>query len=473
MSDETNSTKELDEAKKDSANKVQDKIVNSFSFIKTSLASGLTLLLTCSLSLGVIYLCKIGKTGVLPTNMKYYPYTDLKKNNEETITDIFANFPFSKERKSMKISFEKKDTISDYIINYLNSFIYDKDSSFMLNFIISVVISVINKNYVFFNYMFSLIDNLPEMMLINFGLYIFIIIVILSVIANTLFFIWYWISNLDWMLRKKKDTTMQKGNNTVEWRYTYWKSPTKDPGDSEWIEYGIGIYFMVMMVILLIMITIIPFVLVISGGLTFFCLLSMFIDYSIKLNGKVSDYADLFKYFFFFNKTFIAFLFSISIVQNAYNTGGGRTASFALLTIILIYSFGIIDMFSVKESEGMRTPLLYGGIKSKFKEFNAKISAVKKKLSEKQNQRLQNKLSVKSVPSTQPLQPYYAPPLQPVPSAPPLQPVPSAPPLQPVQTVPPIAVQPEMLQKGGKKINSSNLSRELHKFYKKYAKVLI
>ena len=34
MTDETNSTKELDEAKKNTVNKVQDKIVNSFSFIK-------------------------------------------------------------------------------------------------------------------------------------------------------------------------------------------------------------------------------------------------------------------------------------------------------------------------------------------------------------------------------------------------------------------------------------------------------
>jgi len=456
MSNETNSTKELDEAKKDPVNKVTDKIANSFGFIKTSLASGLTLMLTCSLSLGVIYLCKIGKTGVLPTNMKYYPYTDLKKVNEENITDIFANFPFSKERKSMKISFEKKDTLSDYIINYLNSFIYDKNSSVFFNFIISVVISVINKNYVFFNFVFSLIDNFPEMLLINFGLYIFIFIVILSVIANTLFIIWYWISNLDWMLRKKKDTTLQKGNNTVEWRYTYWKSPTKDPGDSEWIEYGIGIYFMILMIILLIIITIIPFVLVISGGLTLFCLLSMFIDYSIKLNGKTSDYSDLFKYFFFFNKTFIAFLFSISIVMNAYNTGGERTASFALLTIILIYYFGIIDMFSVKENEGMRTPLLYGGIKSKFKEFNAKITKIKQKLSAKQTERLQSKIPAPPLPSVTPV-----PSVTPLPS---VTPVPSAPPLQ-----------PEMIQKGGTKIkiDSNNLSREIQKFYKKYAKFLM
>ena len=459
MSNETNSTKELDEAKKDPVNKVKDKITNSFSFIKTSLASGLTLMLTCSLSLGVIYLCKIGKTRVLPTNMKYYPYTDIKQNNEENITDIFANFPFSKDRKSMKISFEKKDALSDYIINYLNTFIYDKDSSVFFNFIISVVISVINKNYVFFNFVFSFIDNFPEMLLINFGLYIFPFIIILSVIANTLFIIWYWISNLDWMLRKKKDTTLQKGNNTVEWRYTYWKSPTKDPSDSEWLEYGIGIYFMVLMIVLLIMITIIPVILVISVGLTLFCLLSMFIDYSIKLNGKTSDYADLFKYFFFFNKTFIAFLFSISIVQNAYNTGGERTASFAILTIILIYFFGIIDMFSVKETEGMRTPLLYGGIKSKIKEFNTKITKMKQKLSTKQNERLKTKLS--------------APPLQPEPSAPPLQPEPSAPPLQPEPSAPPL--QPNVPQKGGKKvkIDINNLSREIKKFYKKYAKVLM
>lgn len=447
--DEINSTKELDEAKKDPVKKVQDKIVNSVSFIKTSLVSGLTLILTCSIGLCVIYMCKIGKTGVLPTDMNYYPYTNFYKNKGETFTDIFANFPFSKERKSMKISFKKKGAFSDYIINYLNTFIYDKNSSFFLNFIISVGISVINKNYVFFKFIFSLIDNLPEFVLIYFGGQIFYFIVVLSVTANMIFFVWYWFWNLDWMLRKKKDATMQQNNNTVEWRYTYWKSPTKDPGDSEWMEYVIGINFMFMMVLLLIIITIVPFVFIISAGMTVFCLLSMFIDYYIKLNGKRADYADLFKYFFFFNKTFIAFLFSISIVQNAYNSGGLRSAVFTVITIILIYFFGIIDMFSVKETPGMRTPLLYGGIRSIFRIF-------------------QNRFFGQPYYGPQ-VQPYYAPPFQPVPAVPTVPYY--APPLQPYPTAPPL--QPYMSQRGGKKITSNNLSREIKKFYKKYANVLI
>ena len=171
-------------------------------------------------------------------------------------------------------------------------------------------------------------------------------------------------------------------------------------------------------------------------GINAFCGIFL-LTYNIKLNGKDSSVTSLFPYFFKYNKLLIMGLFSLFSVTNAYTFLGPKYAVFAVLTLVAIYRFKIIEMFVLptdnteREVVTMRTNIA------------KKMCAINEK----------GETGYKIMGGNN-------------------QPIPSAQPIQSVTTEPSA---PEKIGGGRKsivKIKSSHIMKELEKFNNKYGSYL-
>jgi hypothetical protein len=377
MSEIISDTAKLDEVQEETETKREEYFTNLKNFISSTFSSGLRLIFGFIISLFLIYACKISQANVLPSDINCFPYTKEVNNPTPIQTNIFTNSPFSKPRKSMKMSFDVEG--SEYVNSLLKSFRdykEDNTSSFLGIYFFSIMESMFMKNYSFYSYILTFIDALPEFILVLLGPYIGLNILILNGIYNAIYFTWYWFSNLTWMWKKNASIQINKKTGSLEytgpprWVDVRWGT-TQDLPDgkpdyskSEWGNVLVGLIFIIIFIWLYV-------ILVMFQGLLFIPLvfnlivLYSFFTYNMKLEEKDSSFTDLFQYFFRYNKLLLMTFFAVYVVYNAYTHLGPTSAVFAVLTIFLIYKLEIVEMFVPVGTEDERTSPLVSSKQAK------------------------------------------------------------------------------------------------------------
>ena len=367
MSETISDTSKLDEAQKEPTTKQQEYFTKITNFISATFSKGFNLLLWFIISLFIIYACKISQANVLPSDKNCFPYTHEENYPNEIETNIFTNSPFSKPRQSMKMIFDVEG--SEFVNSMLKSFRDYKEadeSSFLGMYFFSIIESIFMINYSYYSYMLTFLDAFPEVLLILFGPYLGLFILIISMVINGGCLIWYWFSNLGWMWKKNASMFVEKSTGNVKytgppnwvdvrWGYTR-KLPdgTDDKASTEWGNCLIAVIFIIIFINIFVMMAMVQgliFIPVMFNLIVFYS----FFTYNMKLQGTYASFTDLFQYFFRYNKLLIMSVFAFYVVVNAYTYLGSVSAVFAFLTIFLIYYLKIIEMFVPVGTEDERT----------------------------------------------------------------------------------------------------------------------
>lgn len=377
MSEIISDTAKLDEVQQEPETKQEEYFTNLKNFVYSTFSSGVKLIFGFIISLFLIYACKISQANVLPTDINCFPYTKEVNNPTPIQTNIFTNSPFSKPRKSMKMSFDVEG--SEFVNSMLKSFRdykEDNTSSFLGMYFYSIMESMFMKNYLFYNYILTFIDALPEFILVFFGPYIGLCIFIFSCIYNAIYFTWFWFYNLSWMWKKNDSIQINKESGEVvatgdpKWIDVRWGTTQKLPdgkadySKSEWANVLVGLIFIILFIGLYVVLLLFQGLLVIPLIFNLIVLYS-FLTYNMKLADNDASFTDLFQYFFRYNKLLIMTCFAFYVVYNAYTYLGATSAVFAVLTIFLIYYLKIVEMFVSVGTEDERTSPLVSNKQAK------------------------------------------------------------------------------------------------------------
>jgi len=366
MSELDNNTSDLDEAQKDEPTQREEYLTNVKNFISSTFSSGFRLIFWFIISLFVIYACKLSQANVLPTDINCFPYSYEKHFPKEIQTNIFTNSSFSKPRKSMKMSFDVEG--SDFVngmLKFFRDYKVDNDSSFLGNFFYSIIESMFMKNYSYYSYILTFVDVLPEFLLVFFGPYLGLLVLVIGILLNAIYFVWYWFSNLGWMWKKNGSIFINergevKYTGPPRWIDVRWTPVEKtadgktDWSKSEWGKVLIGLVLIIIFAQLFFALAAAGGVLIVPIIFNVFVLYT-FLTYNMKLGETDAAFTDLFEYFFRYNKLLIMSAFTIYVVVNANTYLGPTSAGFAILTMFLIYYLRIIEMFAPVGVEDERT----------------------------------------------------------------------------------------------------------------------
>jgi len=362
MANNDNSSK-LDEAQEKPKTQKEEYFTSMKNYTLDTLISGVKLLVWVIISLIIIYSCKLAQSNVLPTDANCFPYTEEVHTPDPIETNIFTNLPFSDTRKSMKLSFnvEGSESVNSFM-KYFRDKKEDVKTSWFTNYIVSVFESVFIQNYSYYNFMLSFLNVIPEFLLVIFGPYLGLFILLIGVFLNGFFFFWYWISNLSWFFKKNNsvstnlDGSIDYGDEP-DWVGLSWKKyidGKTQKEQSDWVRCVMGSILVLIPIGIILFLSISSAIFGVAFFINLFCIITFF-TYSIKLEKKDASFTDLFKYFFRYNKLIIMSMFAYYVVLNAYTQLGATSAFFAALTIFLIYYLKIIEMFVPVGGEDART----------------------------------------------------------------------------------------------------------------------
>jgi hypothetical protein len=361
-----NTTSQLDQAQQTNNVQNTDYLNKVQQFISNTLAAGIIILICSIFSFYLIYFCKLAHSNVLPIDINCYPYTKNEPKINYLPINIFSNAPFTSPRESMKIKFpDYKNLFVDSWLRPLRDYKANQTSGFFGNFCVSVIESTIVNIYNYYDSILSFFNSLPEFLLVILGPLAFIITIILGVFCGIFSFIFHWLRNLPWMMKKNTSIIIDTDGEVYykcgypQWSPVRWDSPDpKKPNEGEWKSCILGVFLQIMVGFLLF--SLVGFLPFISVGINIFCIISFF-SYNVQIGNSVDDLKDssvneLFTYFYKYHKINLMILFSYNLLTNAYKYLGGFAAAICLVIIIAIYFSKAINMFIAPK--GIRTPMV-------------------------------------------------------------------------------------------------------------------
>ena len=272
----------------------------------------------------VLYMCKLGQSNILPTEGKCFPYTDFKPSIQEKDTNIFTDTIFN-PKQSMKLKFPIDEyNLSNKLLDMFRDYKNEPESNFLANYFISIAESLIQFFYICLNFCSNMMNQLPEVIIVIFGIPIVLFISILVLIASN-FYIWYlWFANMKWFFKTNKND----GRGPPKW------------DDVPLISVGFCIAFWLAILFIIVFFFGLGFFPFITGFLSTYCVFSC-LSYKFNLNGEKAGIftiiTDVLKYY----KVTIMFLFSLFVVSNAFTYLGAIPGVFSLITLGLMY-FGLL-----------------------------------------------------------------------------------------------------------------------------------
>ena len=276
----------------------------------------------------VLYACKIAQSNVLPTDTDCFPYTDNQPEITPIETNIFKTL-FSDPALSMKINipydkYNSKNTILDTLRKYKNS----PSSFFLVNYFISIFEAVVSKNFAIFNYIFNILNQIPEMIVVLFGPIILGFITPFIGLFNSAYVFFYlWFYNMSWFFKKN---TNEDANGKPVW---------KDVTIFEPIGYGFAIGLVILFTFLLFFTA--PYIWISFISL-FFVLFTM-LSYKGLMNKKEANIFTIFFDILKFYKLFIISIICFFVTTSAFVNLGIVPGFFSLIVLGGIY-FDIIPI---------------------------------------------------------------------------------------------------------------------------------
>lgn len=313
------------------------------SFVIFILLCAFALVIYFGISSLLLYSCKVGQSNVLPTLSRCFPYTDLVPNIIPVKCNIFTTY--SEPSSSVKINIpyygsNKKNSLLELFLNYKK----DPDSSFLVNYFISIFESILHANYEILNKTLTSLNELPEYLIVLFGPIILTLIYSFLFLIDYLYAIYLFFANMSWFFKYNSNNT---GTGQPKWDDVTFSSPTS--------------YVKAICLALVFLI-----VFLFGGGMTLalvpivtvnFCILSCFLYKGVMYDKEITSLGvmrELFKYY----KTTFTTIFSIFVILGAFSNLGIIPGIFSIITIALIY-FGIIGIGIFKtEPNNFLTPVV-------------------------------------------------------------------------------------------------------------------
>lgn len=342
---ETSDTSTIDEKKaKSSSSNKGDYISNIIGFITTVIVLFIAIIIYYTGSGLILYVCKLAQSNILPTDINCAPYTATKPNIQPIETNIFQTG--GENPLSMKISFPYDEYNSkNYILDMFREYKNDSNSNFFVNYLISMIETVIQFNYSTANKILDALNTFfPETVLVIFGPVIMAFILTLIFIANNVYLMYLWFAQMGWFFKTNKNISK---TGPPEWENVTFVSPFNYS-----CAIGLVILFSTLFFFAFPFFTY-PFISILAGLSMSWCIFSC-ITYKAKLGGKIISAMPIIKDTFKYYKTIIMSIISVFVVLSAWSKLGPISGIFSIITLLLIY-FGIIsiDLFNPSNKENL------------------------------------------------------------------------------------------------------------------------
>jgi hypothetical protein len=318
---ESNDTSTIDEKKIESEGGTT-KDSPSYGKFLASLLIIVFVLIYFGISSYVLYACKIAQSNLLPTDIDCSPYTDNQPKITPIETNIFKTL-FSDPALSMKLNipydkYNSKNIILDTLRKYKNN----PSSFFLVNYFISIFEAVVSKNFVIFNYIFNILNQIPEVIIVLLGpIIISFITPFIGLFDSIYVFFYLWFYNMSWFF--KKNTNSDAKGKPV------WENVTI----IEPISYCFAIGLVILFTILLFVTA--PYILI-SFMSIFFVMITMS-SYKGLMNKKEANIFTIFLNILKFYKLFIISIICFFVTTSAFVNLGIVPGLFSLIVLGCIY----------------------------------------------------------------------------------------------------------------------------------------
>jgi hypothetical protein len=276
----------------------------------------------------VLYECKLAQSNILPTNLECYPYTDIYPKIEKVLTNIFVTNTDPQESVKMSFPYDK-DNLKNTFLDMFRKYKEQPKSSFLLNYVISILEGLINYSNNALTIFFNLLNGMPEIAIILIGpiisLFYFGLVSIFGIFA----FIYHYFSAMTWFF---KENTNTNNNSKPVW---------KDVNMLEPVNYAsslflVFLFFILFWVLLVIGIPALPVII-------FYACLFSSLGYKCEINNSKATILTIISNCFKQYKVFIMILITLFVILSAFSNLGVVSGLFSILTVLLIY-FNIIPM---------------------------------------------------------------------------------------------------------------------------------
>ena len=325
---------------KNKTNVVSEKS-NTGSFIKQTLISIRKIGVYFILGGLVLYVCKLNKLVVLPTDIDKEPFTMPVGGFMDQISKTMSSaknakdkgfIPDQKTSELVSSIFDNIQSISFNVENkpytILKSFAEYKQSpksNFFVNFIIAQLESLLSTNYSMFSSLFTFMDEtFNDTMVVLLGPIITIFFSMFVVFIDYFYIIYGWFSNVHWLF--KRNTNNTKSGLPV------WETPI----------FSIYLFFSWNFAVALNILFFfsLPWLFsfpVFQISLVVFTLISLLSFKGVVNETPVNSINFLYKHFIKNYKRLISIVLTLSVVVNSYNILGASHGVFGLFIVLLIY----------------------------------------------------------------------------------------------------------------------------------------
>lgn len=339
---DTSDTSAIDDKKEDTTANTTNIFSNIGGFFTT--VAILVLLIIAQFSFGglILYACKIAQSNILPTDTECYPYTDVKPSIQEIQTNIFNTF--TNPPLSMKLSFPyDKYNSSNKILDMFRAYKEEPKSYFLVNYFIAIIESLISFNYTALNFVLSICNGIPEILIVLLGPIILSLVTTIIFFCNNIYFIYLWFAEMGWFFKQNVNKNL---NSKPIWRSVSLFQPF-----DYWSAIALIILFCFLFWLVLTVLPILP-----SFALGW-CLFSL-VCYQGKINNTSISVLGILQDLFKYHKVSIMSIFSFFVILSAFANMGSIAGLFSILVLILIY-FGIISINIFQPaSRGNLSPLV-------------------------------------------------------------------------------------------------------------------
>jgi len=299
------------------------KVVN---FVVQTLVLCIAIIIYYGFSGALLYSCKLGQSNILPTESKCAPYTEYKPTIQEKQTNIFTD-TFINPQNSMKLNFpHDKFNLSNKLLDMFRDYKNEPESNFLANYFISIAEALIQFFYLCMNFTLNMMNQLPEALIVVFGIPIVSIISTIVLIISNFYILFLWFANMKWFFKSNENNKQ----GPPKWE------------DVPLISFNFFIACCLVVTFLIIFFFGLGFFPFITSILSLYCGISC-LSYKSILNGNNAGVftiiQDVFKYY----KVTIMFVFSVIVVSTAFAKLGPMPGVFSLITLGLIY-FGLLGL---------------------------------------------------------------------------------------------------------------------------------
>jgi hypothetical protein len=284
----------------------------------------------------ILYICKLSQSNILPTDINCAPYTDSTPIITPVQIDIFQTV--GNEPLSMKLNFPY-DTYNskNFILDILRKYKYESNSNFLVNYFISIIENIMQFNYSSINKIGDRLNTFfPETVLVILGPLILPFMLIFIFIANNVYLIYLWFSQMGWFFKTNKNTS---GTGKPQWADVSFFSP---------IRYYCAIVLVIFFSVLYFYLF--PVVPIFASLAMNWGILSC-ITYKAKIGEETISVIQIIKDIFKSYKSIIMMIISFYVIFKSFINLGLMYGIFSTVILALIF-FGIssIDSFNISNN---------------------------------------------------------------------------------------------------------------------------